>query len=53
MKNYTTTPHVSLYAILKIFGNAVKNFFQNGNNKDFERLKTLSLLNSKKITSPL
>ena len=39
MKNYTTTQHLSFYAIIKAFGNAVRNFFQNGSNKDFERLK--------------
>jgi hypothetical protein len=39
MKSYTTTQQLSFFAMLKLFGNAVKNFFQNGSNKDFERLK--------------
>jgi hypothetical protein len=40
MKNYTTTePHFSVTAIFKLLGNALKNFFESGSNKDFKRLK--------------
>lgn len=40
MKNYTTTAqHFSVTAIFKLLGNAVKNFFESGSNKDFKRLK--------------
>jgi hypothetical protein len=39
MKNYTTTQHLSFFAMLKLFGNAIKNFFTTGSNRDFERLK--------------
>jgi hypothetical protein len=38
MKNYTTQ-QLTATSILKIFGNAIKNFFTTGSNRDFERLK--------------
>lgn len=39
MKNYTTSQHFSFITIFKILGNAVKNFFESGSNRDFKRLK--------------
>jgi hypothetical protein len=39
MKNDTTTQQFSANAFLKFLGNAIKNFFQSGNNRDFKRLK--------------
>ncbi|MBK8519393.1 MAG: hypothetical protein WAT20_09865 [Ferruginibacter sp.] len=40
MKNYTTTTqHFSIPGIFKALGNALKNFFETGSNKDFKRLK--------------
>jgi hypothetical protein len=39
MKNNTATQQFSVNAILKFLGNAFKNFFQSGNNRDFKRLK--------------
>jgi len=39
MKNYTTTQHFSVTALFKALGNALKNFFESGSNRDFKRLK--------------
>jgi len=40
MKNYTTTTqHFSVTALFKALGNALKNFFESGSNRDFKRLK--------------
>jgi plasmid replication initiation protein len=39
MKNYTTTQQFSANTILKFLGNALKNFFQTGDNREFKRLK--------------
>lgn len=39
MKNNTTAQSFSLLAILKFIGNAIKGFFQSGDNRDFKRLK--------------
>ena len=40
MKNYTTTaPHFSVTGLFKALGNALKNFFESGSNKNFKRLK--------------
>jgi hypothetical protein len=39
MKNYTTAQQFSVTAIFKALGNALKNFFESGSNRDFKRLK--------------
>ena len=41
MKNYTTTTEqqFSVAGIFKVLGNALKNLFESGSNKDFKRLK--------------
>jgi hypothetical protein len=40
MKNTNhTAQHFSLHVILRAFGNAIKDFFTSGSNRDFERLK--------------
>jgi hypothetical protein len=40
MKNYTTTTQqFSVTGLFKALGNALKNLFESGSNKDFKRLK--------------
>jgi len=39
MKTNTATEHFSVHSILKFLGNALKNFFQSPNSRDFKRLK--------------
>jgi hypothetical protein len=39
MKNYTTEQHFSVVTLFKALGNALKNFFESGSNRDFKRLK--------------
>ena len=39
MKNNTPTQGISLSAVLKFLGQALKNFFQSSTNREFKRLK--------------
>jgi len=39
MKNDTTTQQFPANAFFKFLGNALRNFFISGNNRDFKRLK--------------
>jgi hypothetical protein len=39
MKNNTKAQQFSVHVLLKFLGNALKKLFQNGNNRDFKRLK--------------